>query len=107
MTERLYFTPQEKEETLALLQELRQQIAPSLQEGDEERLRQQLMKSVGNHQVQRNVFGLNPILMSFQTARLVVSEIGLRRDAVLAVLLRTMVDDGTMTVDEVKEGFGQ
>ena len=37
-----------------------------------------------NNQVHRDVFELNPILSGLQTARIVVEEIGLKRDAVLA-----------------------
>ena len=106
MTERLEFTTIEKEETLALYQQIREEIAPSLQEGDEERMRQDLMKMVETHQLPRNVFGLNPILLSFQTALLIVEEIGLRRDAVLAVLLRPGVETGLLTIDEVGSQYG-
>ena len=107
MTERLEFTTQEKEETLALYQHIREQIASSLHEGDEERMRQLMMSALESQQVNRNVFGLNPILLSFQTAQLVVDEIGLRRDGVLAVLLRPNVEQGLLTVDEVHTYFGE
>ena len=102
----LEFTPQEREETLALYQKIREQIAPSLLDGDEEQMRRLLMKAIETHQLQRNVFGLNPILLSFQTAQLVVDEIGLRRDSVLAVLLRPSVEEGNLTTEEVERIFG-
>ena len=107
MAERLEFTTQEKEETLALYQHIRGQIANSLVEGDEERMRQLMLKALESQQVNRNVFGLNPILLSFQTAQLVVDEIGLRRDGVLAVLLRPNVEQGLLTIDEVRAHFGE
>ena len=107
MTGRLEFTTQEKEETLALYQKIREQIAPTLKEGDEERVRQMVMNAIESHQVNRDVFGLNPILLSFQTAQLVVDEIGLRRDGVMAVLLRPNVEQGLMTIDEVRTHFGE
>ena len=97
----------EKEETLLLYQKIREQIAPSLIEGDEENIRQLLLDAIDTNQLQRNVFGLNPILLSFQTALLVVEEIGLKRDSVLAVLLRPCVEGGMLTVDEVKDKFGE
>ncbi len=106
MTDKLEFTIQEREETLTLYQKIREQTAPYLQEGDEERMRQLMMQAIETHQLQRNVFGLNPILLSFQTAQLVVDEIGLRRDGVLAVLLRPSVEEGFLTVDEVAQHFG-
>ena len=53
------------------------------------------------------MFGLNPILLGFQTAQLIVEEIGLRRDAVLAVLLRSSIEDGHLTIEEVSSNFGE
>ena len=107
MAERLEFTTQEKEETLELYQHIREQIATTLAEGDEAHMRQLLMKTIENRQVNRDVFGLNPILLSFQTAQLMVDEIGLKRDGVLAVLLRPNVEQGLLTVDEVRSQFGE
>ena len=107
MTDKLDFTIEEKNEIQLLYQKIRQQIAPSLQEGDEEKLCHYIMETAENRQSQRNVFGLNPILLSFQTALLVVEEIGLRRDSVLAVLLRPNVEEGLLTIEEVREQFGE
>ena len=107
MADKLEFTTQEREETLTLYQKIREQIVSSLLEGDEERMRQLLMRTIETHQLQRNVFGLNPVLLSFQTAQLVVEEIGLRRDGVLAVLLRPSVEEGFLTIDEARQMFGE
>ena len=107
MTDRLEFTTEEKEETLALYQKIREEIVSSLHEGDEERMRRNMLQALETKQLQRNVFGLNPILLSFQTAQLVVDEIGLKRDGVLAVLLRPSVEEGLLTVDEVRAQFGE
>ena len=107
MTERLEFTIEEKEETLASYQKIREEVATTMHEDDEERMRHYMMQALETKQLQRNVFGLNPILLSFQTAQLVVDEIGLKRDSVLAVLLRPSVEEGLMTIDEVKSQFGE
>ena len=69
-------------------------------------MRHLMMRAIETNQVNRNVFGLNPILLSFQTAQLVVDEIGLKRDSVLAVLLRPSVEQGSLTIDEVRSQFG-
>jgi len=69
-------------------------------------MRHLMMRAIETNQVNRNVFGLNPILLSFQTAQLVVDEIGLKRDGVLAVLLRPCVEQGSLTIDEVRSQFG-
>ncbi len=107
MTEGLDFNIKEREETWSLYQYIRQQIAAYLEEGDEEHIRQHLMSAIGSHQVRRNVFGQNPVLLSFQTVRLLIDEIGLRRDGVLAVLLRPAVEEGQLSIDEVKSCYGE
>ncbi|MBQ8657331.1 MAG: bifunctional (p)ppGpp synthetase/guanosine-3',5'-bis(diphosphate) 3'-pyrophosphohydrolase [Prevotella sp.] len=107
MTQGFEFTPAEREETLALYNKVKELIAPSLMEGDEERIRRVLHESLERNVLQRDVFGLNPILLGFQTARIVVEEIGLRRDAVLAILLRPGVEEGVLTIDAVRQEFGE
>ena len=106
MIEKLDFTPQEKEETLALYNQIRQEITSSLKESDEEKMRQRLGSYIEQNQIRRDVFGLNPIVLAFQTAQLVVEEIGLKRDAVLAVLLHPSIEDGHLTIEEVGKEFG-
>ena len=95
------FTAEEREQVLALYGELKEKIASTLEEGDEARLRQHVLQALETKHVQRDLFGLNPIVTSLQTALLVVDEIGLRRDAVLAVMLRPCVETGFITIDEV------
>ena len=105
--EKLTFTTAEREETLSLYQAIRQEISASLHDDDEERLRHYLMAAISQQKVVRNEFGLNPILLSFQTAKLVVEEIGLRRDAVIAVLLRPSVEEGCLTIDDAQADYGE
>ena len=107
MTDKFTFTTEEKDETLKLHLWLKGQIGASLIEGDEEKIRHHLMHKIENGQVRRDIFGLNPILSGFQTARIVVEEIGLRRDAVLAILLHPSVADGMLTIEEVKDEYGE
>ena len=105
--ERLEFTIKEKEQALILYQHIRKQIASTLLPDDESRVRRYLLSTIEQCQVHRNIFGLNPILLAFQTAQLIVDEIGLRRDGVLAVLLRPSIEQGLLTIDEVQEQYGE
>ena len=106
MTEHLEFTIEERDLTLALYTELKTKIAPSLECDDEMHLRSHLLHALEQNQVKRDIFGLNPIVMSLQTALLVIDEIGLRRDAVLAILLNPCVESGFLTVDDVAVTYG-
>ena len=107
MAEKFEFTPFEKEETSNSYLRLKDSIGASLMPGDEEKMRAHLKRTVDEHVIHRDVFGLNPILFGLQTATIVVEEIGLRRDAVLAILLHPSVEDGFLSIDEVKVQFGE
>ena len=101
------FTPQEKEETLALYSEVRALLGDALKKDDEQLMRHHLVRAIEEQQMHRNVFGLNHVLFGFQTAQLVVEEIGLRRDAVIAILLRPSVEEGYLSIDDVQSDFGE
>ena len=107
MTERLEFSSTEKEQALMLYQHVREQIASTLLPDDESRMRKYLLSTIEQCQVSRNIFGLNPILLAFQTAQLIVDEIGLRRDGVLAVLLRPSIEQGFLSIEEVQHQYGE
>ena len=106
MTGPIEFTNEERSLALELYAQLKEKAAASLQEGDEQRVRQQLMLALEQQQMARDFFGLNPIITSLQTALLAIDEIGLRRDAVLAIMLRPCVDAGMLTTDDVSTSYG-
>ena len=70
-------------------------------------MRRYLLHTIEQCQVSRNIFGLNPILLAFQTAQLIVDEIGLRRDGVMAVLLRPSIEQGFLSIEEVQQQYGE
>ena len=107
MEERLIFTEEEKAETLELLHLLRDKIAATLHEGDEAKMHACMRKLLENREIQRDVFGLNPLHQSMKTAMLAVEEEGLKRDGVLAILLHTSVIHGLLTLEEVERDFGK
>ena len=107
MIDKFEFTTEERAETLSLYAELKERVGDSLADGDEQKIRAHLSQLMEHHQVQRNVFGLNPILTSFQTALLLVEETGVKRDAVLAVLLHYSVVQGYMSLSDVERDYGE
>jgi GTP pyrophosphokinase len=106
MTEKLSFTQDERTVAMALYAELKNRIASSLEEGDGQKLRHLLWQSIEHGEVSRDVFGLNPIVCSLQTALLVVEEIGLKRDAVVAVMLRPCIEADILSIDEAGREYG-
>ena len=106
MNEVFTFTPEEKEQTLLILERLRNAIGETFTQEDETHLREDIHHAFENHQIRRDVFGLNPILHALQTAEIAVTEIGLKRDGVISILMQTSVIDGYQTLADIKRKYG-
>jgi guanosine-3',5'-bis(diphosphate) 3'-pyrophosphohydrolase len=92
MSNKLIFTPKEEEEARQLIARLREAIGTTFSKSDERQVTVDIMRALRNGKVNRDVFGLNPVLRALQTAVIAVDEIGLRRDGVIATLLYGILD---------------
>ncbi len=102
----MIFDSREKDKALSIINSLRIRLNTALLPDDEGRLRRILFTAIREGQIDRDTFGLNPILMSMQTAYIAVNEIGLRRDSVIATLLTPLVLTDSYTLDEAERDFG-
>ena len=107
MDEKQIFTDEERTQIFTLLKQLCSQLGSSLHEGDEEKIRGELQKWMNSDCIQRDVFGLNPILQSLHTALIAVEEEGLKRDGALAILLYNSVINGLNDLSLIQEQFGE
>ncbi|MCR4852890.1 MAG: HD domain-containing protein [Prevotella sp.] len=98
-SEVFYFTEEEKRESGELLEKLEQHLGDTLTQGDVEKMRAHLQRMMANKELQRDVFGLNPVLQSLRTALIAVEEEGVKRDGVMAILLYTSVINGQIQLD--------
>ncbi len=106
MEEKFKFTTEELAELQRIATHLKTTMGDTLEPDDENYLRQQLEKEISDNKIKRDVFGLNPILLSFQTAELELAEIGMKRECVLAILLYNSIINGILTLEEVEKKFG-
>ena len=106
MEEKFKFTTEELAELQRIATHLKTTMGDTLEPDDENYLRQRLEKEISDNKIKRDVFGLNPILLSFQTAELELSEIGMKRECVLAILLYNSIINGILTLEEVERKFG-
>ena len=107
MEQTFEFTQNEKNETLAILARLKEDIGDTLKPGDERKLHEHIINAISENKIQRDIFGLNPILHALQTAEIATHEIGLKRDGAIAVLLYNCVQHDMMGLDNIKNDFGQ
>ena len=101
-----FFTPEEWELKAALEAKLRELVGDSLCEDDMQRIEALLIEAIETERLGRDVFGLNPIINNLQTALIVVDEMGMRRAAVVSILLHDVVKSGYIGIEEIEKEFG-
>lgn len=108
MDNKLFFTNNEKSQVLEAIKELRNSQNYVLTKSDELKVFQSLKQAIIQKKIQRDIFGLNPILSSIQTALIAIEEIGLKRDGVVAVLLYSCFTEETENdYDKYEKEFGK
>ena len=107
MEEKFVFTTEEQDAANGLLSKLLDNDANGFQPDDANKLRRRIDEYVASGTLQRNIFGLNPIVYALQTAEIAFDEIGLKRDAIVAIVLYTGVVAGLNDTTQVEKDFGK
>lgn len=107
MEQTFEFTQNEKNGAPAILARLKEDIGDTLKPGDERKLHEHIIHAISENKIQRDIFGLNPILHALQTAEIATHEIGLKRDGAIAVILYNCVQHDMLGLDNIEADFGQ
>jgi len=107
MEEKLVFSTEEQDTANGLLSKLLANNANGFQPNDAEKLRQRIDQYVHSGTLQRNIFGLNPIVYALETAEIAFDEIGLKRDAIIAIVLYTGVVAGLSDTTQIEKDIGR
>ena len=91
--EKFSFTDEERQQAYKLIKFIKSSIKDSLQNDDERKIYHYFNKAIKNGTVQRDTFGLNPILNGLCTAQIAIEEIGLGRDGVVAIMLYSIMEE--------------
>ena len=102
-----FFTTGEKHLLFLLYRKLLQLSGETLHKGDCKKLKTHLVNSIQNNRIQRDIFGLNPVIKDMQTAVIVAEEIGMKRASILGLMLHDSVRCGTCTSEEVEQDYGE
>ena len=105
--EKLQFTDTEKLAVAEQLTLLKSSLGDWLQPDDEIKIRSLIKEALENEQIQRNVFGLNPMLFGLQTAQIALEEIGLKREGILAIIIYSCQLSDHHTTEEIASMFGE
>lgn len=107
MSDKFEFLPSEKAEYLQIFDRIKNLIGDTLLADDIQKVQTHLEASIENGLIMRDTFGLNPLLSAMQTAEIAVTEIGLKRDGVIAILMHQSVLDGHIGLEDVTKLFGE
>ena len=101
-----FFTPNEQSQLEELKGRLQELSGDCLHPEDKERMTTLLTAAIGEGCLRRDSFGLNPIITDLQTAIIVADEMGMRRAAIISILLHDIVKADFITIEEVAAQFG-
>ena len=107
MEEKFVFTEEEKHACEALTKEIHEMLNDTLTGTDVERLRIHIHSEIEARHIERDRFGLNPVLKALMTAKVAVGDIGLRRDSLLAIMLYESVLRGHYDTTLARKDFGE
>lgn len=107
MEEKIVFTEEEKHACEALTKEIHEMLNDTLSGTDVERLRTHIHSEIEARHIERDRFGLNPVLKALMTAKVAVGDIGLRRDSLLAIMLYESVLRGHYDTTLARKDFGE
>ena len=100
-------TEKERNEIRSLFDSVYNAIADSFKPEEKEKLSLYINIALENNLIPRDIFGFNPILFALETAQIAIKEIGLKRDAVIAILTFNSVINEFSTIENIQKTFGE
>ena len=102
-----FFTLEEKKELFSLHRHLLQSAGDSIFWRDCQKLKKHLIKAAQCNGLQRNNFGMNPVIRDLQTAVIVAEEIGMKGSCLIGIMLHEIVKGHVLSIDEVNAEYGE
>ena len=100
-------TEKERNEIRSLFESVYNAIKDSFKPEEKEKLSLYINVALENNRIPRDIFGFNPILFALNTAQIAIKEIGLKRDAVIAILTFNSVINEFSTIENIQKTFGE
>ena len=102
-----FFTLEEKKELFSLYRHLLQSAGDSIFWRDCQKFKKHLIKAAQCNGLQRNNFGMNPVIRDLQTAVIVAEEIGMKGSCLIGIMLHEIVKGHVLSIDEVNAEYGE
>ena len=102
-----FFTSEEKKELFSLYRHLLQSAGDTIFWRDCQKLKKHLIKAAQCNGLQRNNFGMNPVIRDLQTAVIVAEEIGMKGSCLIGIMLHEIVKAHILSIEEVNAEYGE
>ncbi len=107
MSPKSYFTPEEKENILAIYPRLSRESNSVLSIADYHRIRHLIDQAIEAGHYQRTKYGINPVVRNLNTALILCDRVGVERNMIISILLFDLVKSEFLTIEEVQKTFGE
>ena len=105
--DKISFTQYEEEQFTSALKALHDLLGSSFTLEDERTIMSLFNKAMVNNKIQRDIFGLNPLVFGMQTAVIAVEETGLKHDGVMAILLYACGEHRNISLEEIAKTYSE
>ena len=102
-----FFTLDEKKELFSLYRQLRQSAGDTIKTDEYKKIKKHLIKAAQCNGLQRNNFGMNPVIKDLQTAIIVSEEIGMKGSSLISIMLHDIVKSNMLTLEELNSEYGE
>ena len=102
-----FFTSEEKKELFSLYRHLLQSAGDTIFWRDCQKLKKHLIKAAQCNGLQRNNFGMNPVIRDLQTAVIVAEEIGMKGSCLIGIMLHEIVKAHILSIEDVNTEYGE
>ena len=106
MDEKDLLTTAERTELVELRKQLLDLVGGSLLDDDYNKVRKYFSDAMETPAMQRDIFGLHPLMTNIKSAIIVATEIGMSRSAILGVLLYELVTSHQVSILQIQADFG-
>ncbi len=107
MSQKSYFTSDEKENILAIYPQLIRESRLVLSTADYCRIRHLIYRAIEEGHYRRTKQGINPVVRNLNTVHTLCSRVGVERSMIISILLFDLVKSEFLTIEEVEKEFGK
>ena len=107
MKETLSFSFEELQQLASSSKRLLRLLSDHISTQERRQIQALITEAYQKDMLQRDSFGLNPVLFDVQTSLLMAEEVGISKVSVISILLHRIVAEGCVALSDIRQQFGE